>query len=201
MIVDPLAPSPTYHLLCQILRQTASDMEYAVRYESEESMLWQIIALDPDSDNTLIHVTEFPNSRALQKTYAADVVVLCAETSGPFDTPPNESFSHVARRLKADTHVVMPIGMADEARDVGWNAPVTTYGFDNRCDVSGQRTTNRGLRAVNGLAIADNNPWQHAEHSALAAVATARALGIAETEFMKRMEGQTAGDDQRRVAS
>jgi hypothetical protein len=202
VIVDPLTPSPTYHLLCQILRHTTSEMEYAASYESEESMLWQIIALDPNSDNALVHVTELPSSRAERQAYAADVAVFCAETSWPLDPSSHESFADAARHLKADTHVVMPIGMVDGACEIGWRGPVTSYGFDDRCDVSGARTRNHGLRAVNGVAITPNNAWRYAEHSALAAVATARALGIAETEVIERMERQPEGDDQwRRVAS
>ncbi len=201
VIVDPLAPSPTYHLLCQILQQPTSEIEYATRHESEDSMLWQIIGLDPEGDNSLVHVTELPASGDWREYYAADVVVLCAETALPADRSTQECFTLVAPRLTADTHIVMPVDMINEACEIGWRGPITSYGYTNRCDVIGERTTDNELRAINGVAMTHGNRWRYAERSVLAAVAAARALGIAEIEIIKRIEGQTRGDDRRRVAS
>lgn len=201
VIVDPLAPSPAYHLLCQILRQTTNEVEYGARHESEDSMPWQIIGLDPDDDNTLVHVTELPSLSDWHESYAPDVVVLCTDTALPADRSTHERFARVAPWLTADTHVVMPVDMITEAREIGWHGPITSYGYTNRCDVIGERTTDNELRAINGIAMKHGNRWRYAEQSVLAAVAAARALQIPEIEIIKRIEGQTGGDDRRRVAS
>ena len=201
MVVDPLTPSPTYHFLCQMLQQTTSEMEYAMEHESEGSMLWQIIGLDPDRENTLVHVTEIPTSSNWHESYAPDVLVLCVESALPADRSTEECFTLVAPRLTADMHVVMPVDMVNEACQIGWRGPITSYGCTNQCDVIGEQTTDNELLAINGIAMTPGNSWRYAERSVLAAVAAARVLEIPEFEIIKRIEGQTRGDDRRHVAS
>lgn len=201
IIVDPLTPSPSYHLLCQILQETTTEIEYAARFESEESLLWQIIAVDPCADNTVVHVTELPSSHNWRETYAADIFVLCPDTSFALNQPTNGYLERAARQLKVDTHLVMPLETIRDAYEIGWRGPLTSYGFDNRCNVIGERTAKNDLSTVNGIAVKSNSPWRKAGQSLLAAVGTALALGIPETEIMKRIDVQSAGDNQRRVAS
>ena len=200
VIVDPLAPSPTYHLLCQILQQEASEIEYATWHASDDSMLWQIIGLDPAGENTLVHVTELPKSSEWHEAYAADVVILCPDTALPVDRSIQECVTTVLPQLTTDTHVVMPVEMTNQACEIGWRGPITSYGYTNRCDVIGEQTTGNELRAVNGIEITPGHRWRYAEQSVLAAVAAAQAAGIPTTESIKRIEMQR-GDDRRRVAS
>lgn len=187
LVVDPLVPSPVFHVLCQATQQQASDIELAFASDVDESVRWQLIGLDTARTHTLIHTIELPNLSQSHE-FSSDVVVF---TGGRFRTKDDgqQALSKDAfglaglRHVAAGASIVCPEYWHDEIRLLGKHLNVITYGEGESATVRGH-WANGQLAAINGTPASLASCWSGIEYQALAAVAAARAIGLNERSFV-----------------
>ena len=55
LVIDPLVPSPVFHVLCQATNQAANELELAAASDGVDALRWQLIGLDTARTHTLLH--------------------------------------------------------------------------------------------------------------------------------------------------
>ena len=183
LVVDPLVPSPSFHVLCQASQQQANELELADASDALESLKWQLIGLDTTQTHTLLHTTELPKAD-WQHVFLPDVVLFSSDWRELLPKKTLGYFVDAVRRRAAGASIVCPDFWHDEYKLFRDHEDVTTYGTSECATIQG-RVTQGQLTAINRKPVALANRWIGIEYQALAAVAAIRVMEMNESTFIR----------------